>query len=378
MRRIIPLLLLLLLCILLLAGCSESANLPRRSPSPEATAATTPAVSYDKETPSLSEVPASIAPDNSENVLSNEWVTIPQDQEPYFLLGTKLSKKFLPEKEGLLTGNGLTYEQIVTLGKSLYDIPHNEMYAALERAGVELEQPFPCEFTVHYAQCTSVMDGKYIRMYITLYGYPEYINLFFRKEGDLYTPHSYIYYSATDGDSKTSFQNFADQDWMVYEKYGSSGSGYSEDWTVWYNLTTSRNEIGYLSHYHNEGNLPCSVYETQIIDVLSTKMIDDDANSVLELSVHMQLEAMYWITQEDIENELPAPEPDKIVAQTQVQLYYDKTEHAFYIRTLPEAYPLSLDYDRSRWLLYVGDSLYQLLKSGNNYQKQWAELFYKA
>jgi hypothetical protein len=87
---------------------------------------------------------------------------------------------------------------------------------------------------------------------------------------------------------------------------------------------------------------------------------------------------MYWVTQEDIENELPAPEPDKIIAQTQVHLYYDKTEHAFYIRTLPEAYPLSLDYDRSQWLIYVGDSLYQLLKSGNNYQKQWAELFYES
>ena len=373
MRRIIP----FLLCILLLAGCSESANLPRSSPSLEATAATTPAVSYDKETPSLSEAPASIASDNSENVLSNEWVTIPQDQEPYFLLGTKLSEKFLPELECMLTGNSLTYEQIVTLGKSLYDIPHNEMYAALESAGVEMEQPFSCEFTIHYAQCTDVMDGKYVRMYIALYGSRENINLFFRKDGDLYTPHSYIYYSATRGDSKTSFQNFADQEWMVYEVNGGSGSGYSEDWTVWYNLTTCRNEIGYLSHYHNEGNLPCSVYETQIIDVLSTKMIDDDANSVLELSVHMQLETMYWVTQEDIENELPAPEPDKIIAQTQVHLYYDKTEHAFYIRTLPEAYPLSLDYDRSRWLIYVGDSINRLLNTGNNYQKQWAELFYK-
>jgi hypothetical protein len=373
MRKIIP----FLLCILMLAGCSQSANLPRITPSPEATAATTPAVSFDKETPSMSEAPASIVPDNSENVLSNEWVTIPQDQEPYFLLGTKLSDKFSPELEGQLTGNSLTYEQIVTLGKSLYDIPYNEMYAALEKAGVEVEHPFPFEFTVNGTQCMSVMDGKYVRMYIYLYGYPEYINLFFRKDGDLYTPHSYIYYSATGGDTKTSFQNFADQDWMVYEKYGGSGSGYVEDWTVWYNLTTRRNEIGYLSDYHNEGNVASSVYEIRGIEVLFTNVLDDEANSVLELSVHMQLRTKYWITQEDIEDELPAPEPDKIVAQTQVQLYYDKTEHAFYIRTLPEAYPLCLDYDRSLWLIYVGDSLYQLLNTGNKYQKQWAELFYK-
>ncbi|OQB25666.1 MAG: hypothetical protein BWY11_00243 [Firmicutes bacterium ADurb.Bin182] len=373
MRKVIP----YLLCILLLAGCSESANLPRISPSPVATVATTPAVSFDKETPSLSEAPASIVPDNSENVLSNEWVTIPQDQEPYFLLGTKLSQEFLPEKEGQLTGNSLTYEQIVNLGKSLYDIPHNEMYAALERAGVEMEQPFPCEFTVHYAQCMDVMDGKYVRMYIALYGSRENINLFFRKEGDLYTPHSYIYYSATRGDSKTSFQNFADQDWMVYEVYGGSGLGYVEDWTVWYNLTTCCNEIGYLSRYHNDGNVASSVYEMQGIDVLTTNVVDVRDNSVLKLSVHMQLETMYWITQEDIENGLPAPEPDKIVAQTQVQLNYDKTEHAFYIRTLPEAYPLSLNYDRSQWLIYVGDSIYRLLNAGNDYQKQWAELFYK-
>ena len=373
MRKIIP----FLLCILMLAGCSQSANLPRITPSLEATAATTPAVSFDKETPSMSEAPASIVPDNSENVLSNEWVTIPQDQEPYFLLGTKLSDKFSPELEGQLTGNSLTYEQIVTLGKSLYDIPYNEMYAALEKVGVEVEHPFPFEFTVNGTQCMSVMDGKYMRMYIYLYGYPEYINLFFRKDGDLYTPHSYIYYSATDGDTKTSFQNFADQDWMVYEKYGGSGSGYVEDWTVWYNLTTCRNEIGYLSHYHNEGNLPCYVYEIKSIEVLSTNVVNDEANSVLELSVNLQLRTKYWITQEDIEDELPAPEPDKIVAQTQVQLYYDKTEHAFYIRTLPEAYPLSLNFDRSQWLIYVGDSLYQLLNTGNKYQKQWAELFYK-
>ena len=373
MRKIIP----FLLCILMLAGCSQSANLPRITPSPEATAAITPAVSFDKETPSMSEAPASIVPDNSENVLSNEWVTIPQDQEPYFLLGTKLSEKFSPELEGQLTGNSLTYEQIVTLGKSLYDIPYNEMYAALEKAGVEVEHPFPFEFTVNGTQCMSVMDGKYVRMYIYLYGYPEYINLFFRKDGDLYTPHSYIYYSATDGDTKTSFLNFADQDWMVYEKYGGSGSGYVEDWTVWYNLTTCRNEIGYLSHYHNEGNLPCYVYEIKSIEVLSTNVVNDEANSVLELSVNLQLRTKYWITQEDIEDELPAPEPDKIVAHTQVQLYYDKTEHAFYIRTLPEAYPLSLNFDRSQWLIYVGDSLYQLLSTGNKYQKQWAELFYK-
>ncbi|HWS29053.1 MAG TPA: hypothetical protein VN512_02950 [Clostridia bacterium] len=109
MRKVIP----LLLCILLLAGCSESANLPRISPPPEATAAHTPVVSFAQETPSLTEAPASIAPENSENVLSNEWVTIPQDQEPFFLLGTKLSMEFLPEMEGLLTGNSLTYEQIM-------------------------------------------------------------------------------------------------------------------------------------------------------------------------------------------------------------------------------------------------------------------------
>ncbi len=109
MRKVIP----LLLCILLLAGCSDSANLPRISPPPEATAVHTPAVSFAQETLSLSEAPAFITPDNNENTLMTEWVTIHQDQESFFLLGTKLSKKFLPEMEGLLMGNSLTYEQIM-------------------------------------------------------------------------------------------------------------------------------------------------------------------------------------------------------------------------------------------------------------------------
>lgn len=369
MQKIIP----LLICILLLAGCSNSTNLP----SPEATAGHTPAVSFEKETPSLSEAPESITPDNNENTLMTEWVTIPQDQEPFFLLGTKLSMEFLPEAEGLLTGNSLTYEKIVILGKSLDNIPHSEMYAALEEVGIEMEQPFPYEFIVNGAQCMDVMDGKYVRMYITIYGGTEYINLFFRKEGDLFAPHSYVFYSATDGDTQTSFQNFADQDWMLYHVSGGSGTGYLEDWIAWYNLTTRRNEIGYLSRYHDEGNVANSVYELQDINVLSTNVMDDEDNSVLEFSVHMQLRTKYWITQEDIEEELSAPEPDKIVAQTQVQLYYDKTAHAFYIRTLPEVYPLNLNYDRNRWLIYAGDSIYQLLSTGNDYQKQWAELFYK-
>ncbi|MCE5235070.1 MAG: hypothetical protein ABFC62_12515 [Clostridiaceae bacterium] len=366
----------LALCVLLLAGCSNSANTPQMSLPPEAAAAYTPDVSFVQDITSLEDSPP-ITPDNDTNVLLADRVIVPQDQEPFFLRGTKLSLTFQPEAEGLLTGNRLTYAQIEILGETLAAKSLGELQAILENIGVEMEQSFPCEFTVNDVQCINVMDGNYIRMYITTYNSNEAVNLFFRKEGDFFMPCSYVCYEATDGDSQTSFLEFADQEWMLYHVYGGGGTGYIEDWMVWYNLTACRNEIGYLNRYHNEGNVAPSVYERQDIYILSANVTDAEESGILELSVHMQLEAEYWPDEENIENAVSIPKPDKIVTQTQVQLYYDKAADGFYIRTLPEAYPLCLNYDRSRWLNYVGDTIYNLFHTGNDYQKQWATLFYK-
>ena len=195
-------------------------------------------------------------------------------------------------------------------------------------------------------------------------------DVFFEATDGGYRPYSLLYHEES---SNSSFIEFAGHRWVVY----TCGDDYYCTDVIWYNLDFRQIELCYCCQVNEAGPVADDVYETERWQASQPKIIEDAADSRLEIDMQIQFETDYFDVTEGGDLIMAAPEPDAIAFKTRTILHYDQAASTFYILTPKEAYPLDDDRgNRAQWLFYIGNYMQDLLENGNVYQKRWAGTFY--
>ncbi|MDR0840385.1 MAG: hypothetical protein LBN26_03235 [Christensenellaceae bacterium] len=228
--------------------------------------------------------------------------------------------------------------------------------------------------------------------------------IFFKKTGDGYSPQKALIFAAWEADAQEfSYQEFAQQKWIIYESEAGHGTGYLEENTIWYNMDTNRIELAYISKYIEESPMITDGFVTERIKVATPPQIaaDNEAVRALKIDCEITLSAGYRraleVNIEDLEIGFAQEEANEPLAlqtiewvelptltkEAGIYIYYDIDKKAFYIHMPPEAYVLRCNKGEAPveflpldWAYYFREEFDAMLLSDDPHVRAWAEKCY--